>query len=86
LTAVEFAFAAEIDFAQMKKICGGDAGPKDNAELRYSPAQWMGARKPVISGAIGTFPQDDFARVHQGLRVTPAREAGIAGHVRDLEE
>src|SRR5947209_2646085 len=28
----------------------------------------------------------NFARVHQTLRVTPAMEAGIAGHVWEIEE
>ena len=28
----------------------------------------------------------DFCRVHQTLRVTPAMEAGIAGHVWTIEE
>jgi hypothetical protein len=29
---------------------------------------------------------DNFARVHQTLRVTPAMEAGIADHVWSIEE
>ncbi len=29
---------------------------------------------------------DDFGRVHQTLRVTPAMEAGIADHPRSVEE
>jgi IS1 family transposase len=48
--AVEDAFGAEIDYAQLVKIFGVEKGPKDNAEIRYSPAQCMGARKAVISG------------------------------------
>jgi len=32
------------------------------------------------------FMYDNFARIHQTLRVTPAREAGIADHVWSLEE
>lgn len=28
----------------------------------------------------------NFCRVHQTLRVTPAMEAGIAGHVWEIEE
>jgi hypothetical protein len=50
LEAVEGAFGAEIDYAQLQKIYGSEAGPKSNAEIRYSPAQCMGARKAVISG------------------------------------
>jgi hypothetical protein len=51
LSAVESAFGAEIDYAQLQKIYGSDVGPKSNAEIRYSPAQCMGARKAVVSGA-----------------------------------
>jgi IS1 family transposase len=50
LSAVESAFGAEIDYAQLQKIYGSDVHPKDNAEIRYSPAQCMGARKAVVSG------------------------------------
>jgi IS1 family transposase len=48
--AVEGAFGAEIDYAQLQKIYGSDGGPKSNAEIRYSPAQCMGAKKAIISG------------------------------------
>ncbi|HUD49714.1 MAG TPA: IS1 family transposase [Candidatus Baltobacteraceae bacterium] len=48
--AVESAFGSEIDYAQLVKIYGSEAGAKSNAEIRYSPAQCMGARKAVISG------------------------------------
>ena len=57
LTAVEDAFGADIDYAMLQKIYG--TAPTDNAEIRYSPAQCMGARKrssPAIL-IIGTFPQ-----------------------------
>ena len=47
LDAVETAFGEEIDYAQLVKIYG--EGPK--TEARYSPAQCMGAKKAVISGA-----------------------------------
>jgi IS1 family transposase len=50
LSAVEAAFGAEIDYAQLQKIYGTEVGLKQNAEIRYSPAQCMGARKAVISG------------------------------------
>jgi len=50
LVAVEDAFGADIDYAQLVKIYGTEVGPKNNAEIRYSPAQCMGARKAVISG------------------------------------
>jgi IS1 family transposase len=47
LVAVEDAFGDEIDYAQLIKIYG--EGPK--TEARYSPAQCMGARKAVVTGA-----------------------------------
>lgn len=45
--AVESAFGNEIDYAQLIKIYG--EAPK--TEARYSPAQCMGAKKAVVSGA-----------------------------------
>ncbi|HEV2327506.1 MAG TPA: DDE-type integrase/transposase/recombinase [Verrucomicrobiae bacterium] len=48
LNAVEDAFGAEIDYAQLQKIYG--VPQANNAEIRYSPAQCMGARKAVVSG------------------------------------
>ena len=50
LSAVEDAFGSEIDFAQLIKIYGTNVGPNIPAEVRYSPAQCMGARKAVVSG------------------------------------
>lgn len=51
LSAVEDAFGADVDFAQLVKIYGNEVGPGSKApEVRYSPAQCMGARKTVISG------------------------------------
>lgn len=47
LVAVEDAFGPDVDYAQLVKIYG--EGPK--TEARYSPAQCMGARKAVVSGA-----------------------------------
>jgi IS1 family transposase len=47
LRAVEDAFGDDIDYAQLVKIYG--EAPK--TEARYSPAQCMGARKAVITGA-----------------------------------
>jgi len=46
--AVEDAFGSEIDYAMLVKIYGN--APVDNSNVRYSPAQCMGARKAVISG------------------------------------
>ena len=47
LQAVEDAFGAEIDYAQLVKIYGNE---QQQGEVRYSPAQCMGARKTVITG------------------------------------
>jgi hypothetical protein len=48
LQAVEDAFGSQIDYAMLQKIYGNE--PKDNSEVRYSPAVCMGAKKAVISG------------------------------------
>jgi len=47
LNAVEDAFGAEIDYATLQKIYGV---VQQQGEVRYSPAQCMGARRAVISG------------------------------------
>ena len=126
LNAVEDAFGANVDYAMLIKIYG--AAP-EGGEIRYSPAQCMGARKAVQSGRpefkhISTsfiersnlslrmgnrrftrltngfsknvenhehmlalyFMYYNFCRIHQTLRVTPAMEAGVSGHVWSLEE
>jgi len=48
LSAVEDAFGAEVDYAQLIKIYGN---APEGAEVRYSPAQCMGARKGLVTGA-----------------------------------
>jgi IS1 family transposase len=50
LSAVESAFGADVDYAMLQKIYGTCNDGK-GAEVRYSPAQCMGARKAIISGA-----------------------------------
>lgn len=45
--AVEDAFGCDIDYAMLIKIYGN---APEGGEVRYSPAQCMGARKAVISG------------------------------------
>jgi IS1 family transposase len=47
LHAVEEVFGADVDFAQLVKIYGN---APEGGEVRYSPAQCMGARRAVISG------------------------------------
>lgn len=47
LSAVEEAFGGDVDFAQLVKLYGpAPQGP----EVRYSPAQCLGARKTAITG------------------------------------
>ena len=47
LSAIEDAFGAEVDYAQLIKIYGN---APEGAEVRYSPAQCMGARKGLVTG------------------------------------
>ena len=47
LNAVETAFGADIDYAMLQKIYGTE---KPEGEVRYSPAQCMGAKRAVITG------------------------------------
>ncbi len=47
LNAVEDAFGSDIDYAQLIKIYGNE---QPHGDVRYSPAQCMGARKAVVSG------------------------------------
>jgi len=50
LAAVEDAFCTEIDYAQLVKIYGSPERSQYNAEVRYSPAVCMGARKAKVIG------------------------------------
>ena len=50
LKAVEDAFGADIDYAQLVKIYGSPETSQYNAQVRYSPAVCMGARKAKIMG------------------------------------
>ncbi|MBZ5509508.1 MAG: IS1 family transposase [Acidobacteriia bacterium] len=126
LEAVENAFGADIDYAQLQKIYGA---PSESEQRRYSPARCIGCDLKVVSGDpdpahVSTsyverqnlsmrmgmrrftrltngfskkidnhrhmialyFLYYNFGRVHQTLRVTPAMEAGIAGHVWSIDE
>lgn len=49
LEAVEGAFGADVDYAQLVKIYGGETGRKGH-EKKYSPAECIGIRKEVIEG------------------------------------
>jgi len=48
LEAVESAFGGDIDYAQLVKIYG--ASPTKNEQIKYSPADCLGAKKVVVSG------------------------------------
>ena len=48
LQATEDAFGSEIDFAQLVKLYGNES--QKTPEVRYSPAQCIGARKTIITG------------------------------------
>lgn len=48
LEAVESAFGADVDYAMLVKLYGGDSGR--DAEARYSPAQCLGTRTVCITG------------------------------------
>lgn len=50
LNAVEEAFGADIDYAQLVKIYGEPVGPK-TSERRYSPAECTGIKKNRIEGS-----------------------------------
>lgn len=50
LSAVEDAFGINIDYAQLVKIYGNPEQSRYNAEVRYSPAVCMGAKKAKIIG------------------------------------
>jgi hypothetical protein len=47
LNAVEHAFGAEIDFAQLVKLYGNEN--RDGGEVRYSPAVCTGAKKVPVT-------------------------------------
>lgn len=51
LGAVEDAFGCQIDYAMLIKIYGNE---QQHGEVRYSPAQCMGARKAAITGQPDT--------------------------------
>lgn len=48
LEAVEGAFGADVDYAMLVKMYGGDSGRE--SEARYSPAQCLGTRTVCIAG------------------------------------
>jgi IS1 family transposase len=61
LYAVEDAFGADIDYAQLVKIYGSPEKSQYHAEVRYSPAVCMGAKKAKVIG------QPDYAHVSTSI-------------------
>jgi len=53
LEAVEEAFGRDIDFAQLVKIYGSEGQPKSDSR-RYSPSEFTGSEKRVITGSPET--------------------------------
>jgi IS1 family transposase len=51
LQATEDAFGGEIDYAELIKIYGTQVGPSVSAQVRYTPAQCMGASKAIVTGS-----------------------------------
>ncbi|HEV7253430.1 MAG TPA: IS1 family transposase [Mesorhizobium sp.] len=51
LEAVEGAFGADVDYAQLVKIYGEPEGKKGTSDRRYSPAECTGIRKNRIEGS-----------------------------------
>lgn len=124
LEAVEGAFGADIDYAQLVKIYG-----TSQEQTRYSPAECIGCERKAVTGRpdpkhVSTsfverqnltmrmsmrrftrltnafskkvqnhayhvalhYMHYNFCRIHKTLRVTPAMEAGLTGHVWTVEE
>ncbi len=71
LVAVQDAFGADVDYAQLVKIYG--EGPK--TEARYSPAQCMGARKAKVIGTpeYGHISTSYIERANLTLRMANRR-------------
>ena len=64
IQAVEDAFGTDVDYAMLIKIYGKTP---EGSEVRYSPAQCMGAKKTVISG------QPEFKHVSTSFAATCSR-------------
>jgi hypothetical protein len=66
LDAVEDAFGADVDYAQLQKIYGAS----DEPDTRYSPAVCIGCDMKVVSG-----DPDPQARQHQLCRAPKPNDA-----------
>lgn len=86
LSAVDYAFARDVDYAMLVKLYGEDV--QEQAEHRYSPAQCVGTRRDVIRGR----PDPDhistsFVEKHnQTMRQSMRRFTRLtAGHSKKLD-
>ncbi len=51
LTAVEGAFAGDVDYAQLIKVYGSDASKRKGGAAKYSPAVCLGSHSEVVTGS-----------------------------------
>lgn len=50
MNPIHTAFLGEADYAQLQKVYGCEPGGAPGSATRYSPAQYMGQRRKVVSG------------------------------------
>jgi hypothetical protein len=77
LSAVEDAFAMDVDYAPLEKIYGA------SSERRFTGLTIILSNKVENHAAAVAlhFIHYNFARIHKTLRITPAMAAGISDHV-----
>ncbi|MGP8235475.1 MAG: hypothetical protein ACLQVW_08695 [Limisphaerales bacterium] len=78
---VEGAFRTDTDYAQLVKPYGNESGPKENAEMRYSPAQCMGACKAAHYRQLGI-----AAHVHQFYRGAESHDAEVHATIHSVDK